>query len=179
MIIDSVQALDPSNISAGKIVPSSNSKEAQEKYLNAIGYIIQEELWGHLINEPAVATKKFTNFGTEDLQKIADSQVFFNTKAAYYKSVLEKVSEIPVPPSWLDVQQLITDDLRQLVLSHQSLAQTNEDPLKSSAAMSTLMSLYQDVRPILTAIVQRTEEKNLNQPAGALWSLIVSLSNEK
>ena len=179
MITDSLQALDPSNISTGKIVTSSDSKDAQEKYLNAIGYIIQEELWGHLINEPAVATKKLSNFGAEDPQMITDSQIFFNTKAAYYKGILEKMSEIPVPPSWLDIQQLITDVLRQLVLSHQSLAQTDEDPVKSPAALSTLMSLYRDMRPILTTIVQRTEEKNLNRPAGALWSLIVSLSNEK
>jgi hypothetical protein len=176
-IIDSIKALNSNNISTSKTIVSSDSKESQEKYTNTLGLIIQEELWGPLINEPRVSTEKFIAFNSDNKQKVADSQIYFNTKATYYKNILNEVAVIPTPPSWANVHQQIIGDLRQLITSHQSLAQTDIDPIKGSAALSNLMFLYQDVRPILTTIIQKIKENNLKTPDGALWNLIVSLTN--
>ncbi len=176
-ILDSIKSLGSNNIQITPLITSSNTKEAQEKYINALGIIIQEELWAPLINEPPVSTQKFTEFNTNDKQLLIESQIYFNTRAAYYKKVLGEVAAIPVPPSWTDLHQKIIDDLRQLIVSHQALAQTDSDPIKGAAALSNLMSLYKDVRPVLTSIVQKIKEGNLKPPDGALWNLIVSLTN--
>ncbi|GEM_PF-1943393 len=176
-MFDSAKALDLNNIQIAKTITSSNTKDDQEKYVNALGLIIQEELWAPLINEPQVVAQKFTKFKTNDKQLLTDSQIYFNTKAVNYKNILNEVTALPVPPSWTDVHQQIIDDLRQLIISHQALAQTDSDPIKGAAALSNLISLYQNVRPILTTIVQRIKENNLKPPDGALWNLIVSLTN--
>lgn len=176
-ILDSIKALDFNNIQTTKIIVSSNTKASQEKYVNALGLIIQEELWAPLVNEPRVSTQKFTEFNTDDKQLLIENKTYFNTKATYYKKVLNEIVVIPVPPSWTNIHQQIIDDLRRLIISHQALAQTDSDPIKGTAALSNLMSLYQNMRPTLTSIVQKIKENNLKSPDGALWNLIISLTN--
>ena len=176
-ILDAAKALDSSNIQTAKPLAASDTKDAQEKYVNALGLIIQEDLWAPLVNEPRVSAQKFAEFNSGDKQLISDDQIYFNTKAAYYKNVLDEVASIPVPPSWLDVHGQIMDSLKQLIISHQSLAQTDSDPIKSTAALNNLTSLYQNVRPMLSTIVQRVKENNLTPPDGALWNVIVSLTD--
>lgn len=177
MIADGAQSLDPNSISTGKTAFSSDSKKTQEKYLETIESIIRVDLWGQLVNEPRVAGTKFINFYNESPQSTADSQEYFNSKAIHYKSVIGKINAIAVPPSWLDVHRQILSNLQKLTVNHQALSQTTEDPLKGTLAMSNLMSIYQDIQPILVAITQKIKENNLNPPNGQLWNLINSLTD--
>lgn len=177
IIIDNSLVLDPKNIPVSKINNSSDSKEAQEKYLNAIVTIIENDLWGQLINEPRALAMKFVNFNTEDEKAIADSKRYFNDKANHYIEVLQKINALAVPPSWFNIHQRILTGLQTLVINHQALGRTNNDPLKSIAAVDNLMNLYQEVQPLVVSIVQNIKKNDLNPPSGLLWSLIYSLTN--
>lgn len=177
IIINNSAVLDPKNIPINKINNSSNSKEVQEKYLNTIVTIIENDLWGQLINEPRVLAMKFVNFNTEDQKNIANSKRYFNDKANHYMEVLQKVDALAVPPSWFNIHQSILTGLQTLVINHQALSQTNNDPLKSIAAVDNLMNLYQEVQPLVVSIVQNIKKNDLNPPNGPLWGLIYSLTN--
>jgi hypothetical protein len=177
MLIDGAEALNPNHISAGEIIFASDSKEAQEKYISAIGSIIQIDLWGEMVNEPRIAAIKFSNFNLENTQSTADSRQYFNSKANYYKRVIKKVNALTVPPSWLDVHQQILSNLQSLAVNHEALSQMTEDPLKAILAMNNLMSVYQNVQPILVTITKKIKENNLNLPNGQLWSLVGSLTD--
>ncbi len=177
MIVDSMKALNPGNITVGKTIFSSDSKEAQEQYLKDVGTIIQDDLWGQLVNEPRVSATKFINFNSDDQQSINDSQQYFNTKAAYYRTIVEKLNIMAVPPSWIEIHQQILNGLRTLIINHQALGQTDNDPLKSIAAMSSLTSLYQNVPSIFVNIIQKIKTNHLNPPNGQLWTLINSLTD--
>ena len=175
ILTDGLRTLDPNNIYAGETIFSSDSKETQEKYIKALGSIIQIDLWGELVNEPRVSAEKLAEFFSEDQQSIADSQQYFNSKANHYKSVIGKVNSLAVPPSWLDVHKKILSNLQILTINHQALSQTTEDPLKSILAIDNLVSVYQNVQPILVTITQKIKENNLNPPNGQLWDLVDSL----
>jgi hypothetical protein len=177
IVTDSNKALDPINVPVGPSVSSSDSKTEQQKYVDTIGLIIFNDLWGQLINEPRVATMKFANFNLDSSQNIADTQEYFNTKAAYYQKVLAKINDIAVPPSWLEVHHQILTGLRTLIINHQALSHMSEDPMKGISAMNNLMTTYQEVQPTLVMIVQKIKENNLNPPGGQLWTIITSLTN--
>ena len=177
MILEGLQATNPGHIETGEIISSSNSRVDQEQYLSVIGSIIQTDLWGQLINEPRVSAIKFANFNTENSQIIAESQQYFNTRAAYYKKVIEKIRVVPVPPSWADIHQEILTGLQTLVINHRALAQTSDDPLKGIVAMNNLMTFYQDIQPLLVTIVQNIKINKLNPPNGQLWNLVNSLTD--
>ncbi len=177
IVIDSNKALDPNSIPAGPSISSSDSKLEQQRYVDAIGLIIFNDLWGQLINEPRVVTMKFADFNADDPQNVANTQQYFNTKANYYQGVLTKFNTIAVPPSWLNIHHQILTGLQTLIINHQALAHINADPMKSVAAVNNLMTLYQDVQPTLVTIVQKVKENNLNPPEGQLWTVITSLAN--
>jgi len=171
---DGVNALNPDNIQTNKTIFSSDSKEAQEKYLNAIGLIVQN-IWGEIINEPRLATEKFVNFYSDDAQAVDDSRNYFNSKTDYYREVIAEVNALTVPPSWLDIHRQIISNLQTLTVSHQTLSQTAEDPLKGVFGMENLISVYQNIQPIIVTVTQKIRKNNLNPPNGELWSLIDSL----
>jgi len=177
MLLDGIKTLNPNNIKIDETNFSSDSKEAQEKYINSIGSIIQIDLWGGLVNEPRLVVNKLTNFDTENQQNIADSQQYFNSKAIYYKKVISKVNSVPVPPSWIGIHKQILSNLQTLSINHEALSQTSEDPLKSIFAINNLMSVYKNVQPILVSITQKIKENNLNPPNSQLWTLINSLTD--
>lgn len=176
MMIDGIKSLDPNNITAGKTVLSSDSKEAQEKYLDAIGLIIQD-VWGEIINEPRLATENFVNFYSDNKQQIDSSKNYFNSKTNYYNDVIAKVDMIAVPPSWLKIHDQIILNLQSLAVSHKVLGQTAEDPLKGTFGMNNLMQVYQTIQPILVEINNKIKKNNLNPPNGQLWFLINSLTD--
>jgi len=178
IVIDGIRALNPNNIPVNKPVFSSDSKEAQEEYLKTVGSIVQFELWGKLVNEPRVAVNKFTDFFKEDQQIISESQKYFNSNSDHYRKVINELNTVSVPPAWLDVHSQILFNLQTLAINHQALSQTNDDLLKGSMAMSNLMSVYQDIQPILVTITKKIKENNLNPPNGKLWALINSLTND-
>ncbi len=177
MVIDGINALDPGNIPLNDLPSSPNSKKDQEEYLETIGSIIQTDLWGQLVNEPRVSATKFASFNTEDPRIIAESQRYFNTRAAYYRKVISKVSAVPVPPSWLDVHQQILTGLQTLTINHQALGRTVDDPMKAIIAMGNMLTMYQEIQPLLLTMVQRIKINDLNPPNGQLWSLINSLTD--
>lgn len=178
LITDGANALNPKNVPLKAIVFSSDSRKSQENYLNNLGKVIQIDLWGELVNEPRVAASKFIYFYTEDSKNVADSQKYFKSKAEHYEKVIDKINSVPVPPSWLDIHQQITLNLQTLIINHRALNLTPEDPLKGILAMNNLMSVYQDIQPILTIISQKIKENNLNLPDGTLWALVNSLLND-
>ena len=177
ILTDGLRTLDPNNIYAGETIFSSDSKETQEKYIKALGSIIQIDLWGELVNEPRVAAFKFANFNIDDPQNTAESQQYFNSKANYYKEVINKINAISVPPSWIGIHRQILSNLQTLSINHQALSQMIEDPLKGIMAINNLMSIYQNIQPILVTITRKIKENNLNPPNGQLWNLIISLTN--
>lgn len=177
IVADSNKALDPDNIPVGPIISSSDSKDAQEKYVNAIGSIIENDLWGELINEPRVATMKFANFNADDPQNINATQQYFNAKAGRYQELITKLNALAVPPAWLDIHRQLLTGLRTLVVNHQALGQIGKDPMKGITAINNLMTLYQEVQPTLVTIVQKIKKNNLKPPDGQLWALITSLTN--
>ncbi|MEK7124286.1 MAG: hypothetical protein AAB877_01185, partial [Patescibacteria group bacterium] len=67
--------------------------------------------------------------------------------------------------------------LQILSVNHEALSQTPEDPLKAVLAMNNLMSVYQNVQPILVSIAQKINENNLNPLNGQLWALVESLTD--
>ncbi len=155
VVADSNKALDPSSIPVGPAISSSDSKAAQQKYVDAIGAIIFNDLWGQLINEPRVITMKFVNFNGDDRQNVADTQQYFNAKATYYQGVLAKLNAVAVPSSWLNIHQKLLTGLQTLVVNHQALGHIGTDPMKGIAAMNNLMTLYQEVQPTLVTIVKK------------------------
>ncbi|TSC90630.1 MAG: Rhs family protein [Parcubacteria group bacterium Gr01-1014_2] len=177
MLNDGISILTPSNVSTNEILFSSDSKKAQENYLNNIGSIIQIDIWGELVNEPRVAATQFANFYTKDSKGIIEAKQFFNSKAEHYSKIIKEVSALAAPPSWLDVHQQILSNLQILAINHQALSQTIEDPLKGVIAMNNLLSVYNNIQPILFTITQRIEENELNPPNGQLWNLINSLTD--
>ena len=177
MLADGTQALSPENLPAEKITLSSDSKKDQEEYLNAVGTIIQVDLWGKMVNEPRTVVGLFTSFYSGDPQAVAGNKDYFNSTAAYYKEVVGKINAVPVPSSWLDIHREIVSDLQTLAINHKALSQTSEDPLKSIMAMNNLMSVYKSVQPTLVTITQRIKKNNLNPPNGQLWSLVNSLTD--
>ena len=177
VVIDSNKALDPNKISVGPTIYSSDSKTAQQKYVGAIGSIIINDMWGQLINEPRVATFKFADFNGDDPKNVADTQQYFNDKAIYYQGVMSKFNSIAVPPSWNNIHQQLLTGLKTLIVNHQAMGQISADPMKGIAAMNNLMTLYQDVQPVLITIVQKIKENNLNPPDGQLWAIINSITN--
>ena len=177
MLADNSKILDPANIPLTNLIRTSDSKEAQEKYLNQVESIIENELWGQLINEPRVLVSKFTNFNAEDPGSISDSRRYFKDKAKHYQEVLNKFSSLAEPPSWLNVHQKILTGLQTLIINHQALSQTNDDPLKGVAAVENLMNIYQEIQPLTVEIAQNIKKNNLNQPGGPLWGLIYSLTD--
>lgn len=178
MISDGAKALDPNNISVVETAISSDSKKDQEKYLNSIGLIIQKDLWGELVNEPRIIAEKFVDFDPENPENFTESQQYFNSKAVFYKNELSKVNAVAVPPSWLDIHKKIISNLQTLAINHEALSQTNEDPLKAVFAMNNLISMYQNVQPILLSITQKVKEEKLNPLNGQLWTLVNSLIND-
>lgn len=178
LLISGAQALDPSNIPLGQVKFSSDSKKAQEEYLTVIGSIIRVNLWGELVNEPRIVAEKFSDFDTEDLQSASSRRQYFNSKADYYKSVINKVNALAVPPSWFDIHQQLLSDLQTLAVNHQALGQMTEDPLKGLLAMNNLVSVYQEVQPFLLTVTTKIKENNLNPPNEQLWVLIKSLTND-
>lgn len=177
MIADSNRVLDPKNISANPIIYSSDSKVAQQKYVDTIGDIIFNDMWGQLINEPRVATFKFADFNTDDPKNIIDTQQYFNEKADYYQKVMTKFNTVAVPPSWIDIHKHLQTDLQTLIINHQAMGQISADPLKGIAAMNNLMTLYQDIQPTLITIVQKIKGGNLAPPDNQLWTIITSITN--
>lgn len=178
MLIDGESSLNPSNIPIGKTTLSSNSKKDQEKYINEIGSIIQVKLWGELVNEPRVVGLNIINSFSETAQGTNDSRQYFYSKTTHYRQVLDEVSVLAVPPSWLDIHQKILSSLQKLVINHQALGKTTDDPLKGALAMNNLMIVYQDVQPILVTISQKIKKDNLKPLNGQLWFLVNSLTNE-
>ncbi len=177
IISDSAKALDPNKISAGPLISSSDSKASQQNYVDAIGSIILNDMWGQLINEPRVTTFKFANFNLDDPKNVSYTQEYFNTKAAYYLGVMAKLNVLAVPPSWRSIHQQLLTGLQTLIINHQALGQISTDPMKGIAAMNNLMTLYQEVQPTLVTIVQKIKENNLHPPNGQLWTIITSLTN--
>ncbi|MBI2674372.1 MAG: hypothetical protein HYX22_01375 [Candidatus Yanofskybacteria bacterium] len=177
MILDGIQTLTPNDIDVAKIIFSSDSKSAQETYLNVVGTIIQVDLWGQLVNEPRVAGIKFSEFFTENSQRVSDGERYFTDNTNHYQQVLDKLNSTPVPPSWLDIHKQILSNVQTLIINHKALSQTNEDPLKSVLAMSNLISVYQDIQPTLINLTRKIKENNLNPPNGQLWSLVNSLTS--
>lgn len=177
VIADSNKALDPSNIPVGSLISSSDSKESQQKYVDIIGEIIFNDLWGQLINEPRVVAMKFADFNSDDPKNVASTQEYFSEKTVYYQKVAAKLNVVAVPPSWLDVHRQITTGLRSLIVNHRALSQIGEDPVKGIAAINNLMMLYQDVQPTLITIVQKINQNKLTPPNNQLWAIIISLTN--
>jgi hypothetical protein len=173
---DGMKALDPNNAPIDEVILSSDSKEAQEEYLNAIGLIIQN-IWGEIINEPVSVTDKFVKFYSNNTATIDDSKNYFNSKAYYYKDILADLNAITVPPSWLNIHRQVVSNIQTLIVSHQTIGQTAEDPLKGVLGMNNLVSMYQNIQPILVSIAAKIEKNNLNPPNGQLWNLIESLTN--
>lgn len=176
--LDGERVLNPDNIVVQKTKYTSNSKQDQEKYINAISLIIQNELWGRLINEPRVAGRELAKFFSEDQENIEESREYFRSRYGYYRNLIEEVNNLGVPPDWQEIHEEILLNLRTLAINHWSLAQTKEDPLKSILAMDKLMSVYQDVQPLLASVEKKMKENNLNPPKGELWKLIKTLSDE-
>lgn len=172
---DSQDALTTSETYAN-IKLSDDSKKSQEKYLTSLGLII-EDLWSEMINEPAQVTSKFSLLNLEDLNNSQAAQQYFDSKVSYYHSRIAEINSLAVPPAWASIHRQILTVLGNLEINHLALAQIGDDPIKGIAAMANIMSLYQDVRPILTAIVRKIRDNNLNPPSGPLWSLIDNLTN--
>lgn len=155
---------------------SDDSKKSQERYLASLGLIV-EDLWGELINEPAQIASKFSSLDTEDLGNSPTTQQYFDSKVSYYQDKIVAMNSFSVPPSWTGIHQQILTILRNLELNHRAMAQIGNDPIKGIAAMGNLMSLYQDIKPLLTVIVKKVRDNNLNPPSGQLWNLIDNLTN--
>ncbi len=176
ILADGTKILDPNNIPVAGTVFSSDSKAAQEKYLNDVGLIIQD-IWGEIINEPRLATEKFINFHSDNAELINNSTNYFNLKTNYYKKAIAKLNALSVPPSWLDIHKQVISNLQNLAISHQTLGQTAEDPLRGVLGMNNLISVYQNVQPLLVTVIQKIKKNNLTPPNGELWSLISSLTD--
>ena len=177
IVNDSNRILNPNNVSTSPIIYSSDSKIDQQKYVDTIGSIIFNDMWGQLINEPRVAIFKFADFNSDDPQNVTDTQQYFSDKATYYQGVMNKFIKIAVPPSWKNIHQHLLTDLQTLIINHQAMSQIGADPMKSTAAMNNLMTLYQDVQPSLVMIVQKIKENNLTPPSDYLWTIITSITN--
>ncbi len=177
MMIDGIRSLDPDNVVVGKtILSSDDSKKAQEKYLDAIGLIIQD-IWGEITSEPRLATENFVNFYSDNERLINGSKNYFNSKKNYYNDMIARMNAVAVPPSWLNIHNQIISNLQALAVSHKILGQTDEDPLKGTFGMSNLIQVYQTVQPILVEITDKVKKNDLNPPNGQLWSLINSLTD--
>ncbi len=169
------QALDPSTLQLDSAITSSDSKADQEKYVNAIGSIIESDLWGEMVNEPTQVAAQVITLTNQPAD--TDAQNFFQTKADYYHNVLVKINSTPVPPSWNDIHQKLLTAIKGLEIDHQALGQIGNDPMKGMIAMSNLVSVYQNIPPILVSIAQKINDGHLNPPNSQLWSLINSLTN--
>lgn len=172
---DSQNALTPNEFNSD-IKLSDDSKKSQEQYLTSLGLII-EDLWGELIDEPSQVASKFSSLNTEDLSNNPEAQQYFDSKVSYYQNKIVAINSLFVPPSWTNIHQQILIVLRNFEINHRAMTKIGNDPIKGIAAMGNLMSLYQNIKPILTAIVKKIQDNNLNPPGGQLWHLIDTLTN--
>lgn len=156
------------------IKTSDNSKRSQEKYLTSLGMII-EDLWGELISEPRQISSALESFTGETLS--AETKGFFDSKASFYQTKALAVASLSVPPSWTEIHQQILAGLKNLEINHRAIAKMDDDPIKGIVATGNLAQIYQDIRPLLTAMVKKVRDNDLDPPSGQLWNLIDTLTN--
>lgn len=161
-------------IAENAIKTSDNSKKSQEQYLTSLGRIV-EDLWGEMINEPLQVASALDKMTGETVP--AETKQYFNSKSSFYQDKANAAESLSVPPSWNAVHQQIATELRNLEINHRAIANMEEDPIKGIAAMGNLMSLYQNIKPLLVSITQKVRDNNLNPPSGQLWQLVNSLTN--
>ncbi len=179
ILVDTTKSLDVTDeILATKVTMSSDSKDAQEKYLRAISYLIENRLWTSLANEPTEIGPVFASLDLANPENNVSIKNYFGNKANLFKQASAEVNALSVPPSWSDIHTQIIATLENLKINHLAISNIGTDPIKALAAMNNIMPSYMSARDLLTSIVQKAKEQHLQTPSGQFWDLVNSLTSE-
>lgn len=132
--------LPPPSDSDMKII-NDNSKEAVEKYIKSISFIVEGGV-----------------FSSEGINEIATPN---STYHLYYENTYYSLRVIEVPSSWKEIHGATMLTFAQLANSFKIMRNLEEDPMRASFALNQVQSSFLSLANILNSITQLAIKQNV------------------
>ncbi|MEK7154319.1 MAG: thrombospondin type 3 repeat-containing protein [Patescibacteria group bacterium] len=132
--------LPPPSDSDMKII-NDNSKEAVEKYIKSISFIVEGGV-----------------FSSEGINEIATPN---STYYLYYENTYYSLKVIEVPSSWKEIHRTTILTFAQLANSFKIMRNLEEDPMRASFALNQVQSSFLSLANILNSITQLAIKQNV------------------
>lgn len=176
VIYDGVQALTPDDIKSEEIKTTSNIKTLQEQYVNNIVSIIEKNLLAEILTEPFEASRLLSGLDINNNANNKNITVYFLSKSEHINQIIQKVNALDVPKDWVNLHKALLTFLKDLQINYNSLASTEEDPLKALVAIHQLQTVYLEAQPLFASFAIRVKMANINVSSSEFLNLINNLN---
>ena len=177
-----LSALEDVNVDEAILNPIDDSKESQEKYLDAISGVVIEKVTDLVLNQP----KELVLLFSPD-QSSADAEVYtgeqkeriktkFLSHSITFQQAFDEINQTPVPKNWTTVHKKTLTLLKKLELYYRSIALSADDPLKQMIVLGNLQNVYLEAQPILLEINSKIKSNDLTPPNNDFFDISLLLN---
>lgn len=142
---------------------NDDSQKSRQEYINNLSNIIEDYI---LSNS--------NHLSPNSLNENSFIESYFSQGANSSRELYQKLSQLSVPPSWLEFHKKILVFLKKSEIYYQNIIDYKKDPIKSLLTLNTANSLQLEYKEIIKTALQKIKEQNLKPPSDSLLNLLSS-----
>lgn len=176
-IDDAAKSLNPPIITEYGLVIVSESKQAQNDYINDVDSLLEGPFLNSFMQQPFILSRA-ANLMTQSKNSAA-IEIFKNLSLSY-SNAYNQLLAIPVPKNWVPFHTHLLQLFQKFSINYLALAKVPEDPLLAMTAMQDLQNNFVEID---TSLMQELkiliQTQNLQIPNTPLFSVLDLLNTNK